>query len=139
MNNRELMIICVTVLVCVVIVCSTVVYISHDDNIRNNTAGNVSVNNTTNTSNSTNNTSSGSTGSSSSGSTGSADSSSSDNDLVDGEYRTSDGMIEGTYHGQDYALNGKYPYYSEQYGKTFHSAKEERQQFQHEIDDPNYL
>ena len=50
MKNRELIIICITLIICVVIVCGTLIYITenHVENQTNNTTTNITTNNTVN-------------------------------------------------------------------------------------------
>ncbi|RAP43561.1 hypothetical protein [uncultured Methanosphaera sp.] len=50
MKNKELIIICITLIICVVIVCGTLIYITenHVENQTNNTTANMTTNNTVN-------------------------------------------------------------------------------------------
>ena len=50
MKNKELIIICITLIICVVIVCGTLIYITenHVENQTNNTTTNITTNNTVN-------------------------------------------------------------------------------------------
>lgn len=57
MNNKQLILICITVLLSVAVICSTLLYINYNDNDSNTTSGNTAFNNSENTT--TNNTAAG--------------------------------------------------------------------------------